>query len=134
MAAPFAMPGIEVSKNNVQKKAQLKLKKLNVVEISSGRLYIFQYHAIHRLKTIRSKESFIGVKKGTSRIVDLYVDSNKLPLTIASQLKAVDSSMPLEERINIGKSVSSHIFRFEEDKDSLYIHFNNGPIEVGVAN
>jgi len=130
----LAMPTVEVSQIEMSKRTNLKLKRLKVVEISSGRLYIFKYYSDHRLKNVLSKESFIGVKKGTSKNVDIYVDSTKLPLTIASQLKDLKSSMSLEERIKIGETIAPRLFRFEEDKDSIYIRFNDSRIEVGATN
>lgn len=135
MTGAFAMPIEETVDSKTRKKTQLRLKKLNVVEVSSGRLYVFEYSASHRLKVVKSKDSFIGVKKGSSKIVDFYVDSTKLPLTIAGILKDVDSSMSMEERIKVGNTVGPRLFRFEEDKDSIYIHFNKkGMIEIGAAN
>ncbi len=114
-------------------KTVLHLRKLDVADISSGKIFIFEFGSKHRLKEIVSGNSFIGVKKNDSKVVDIYVDLNKLPLTVASQLKNIDSTMPLKERVKIGKALYPSIFQLNEVEERITVDFVNSPIEIGAA-
>ncbi len=130
-AMPESIPSASVAKDF--EKTELFLRKLDVAEISTGKIYIFEFGSARRLKEITSGDSFIGVKKNRSKVVDFYVDSNKLPLTVATQLKDVDGTMPMQERLRIGKLIHSRIFKLAEDKDKITVEFNSTPIEIGSA-
>lgn len=124
-------PRDTASKTQSVEKTNLYLRKLDVAEITTGKIFIFEFGSDHRLKEVVSGDSFIGVKKNDSKVVDIYVDQNKLPLTIASQLKGVDSSMPLKERVKVGRALYPSIFKVMEDDKKIVIEFKNSPIEIG---
>jgi len=111
---------------------KLNFTKLSVVEISSGKLFVFQFSAKYSLKEIRSASSFIGVKK-KDKIVDLYVDSRDVPLNIRNDLSKVTSSMPIEERFRIGQIIHPKLLEFSEDKDAITVKFNSLSVEIGSA-
>ena len=111
---------------------KLDFRKLSVVEISSGKLYVFQFGSKYSLKEIKSASSFIGIKK-KDKIVDLYVDSRDVPLNIRNNLSKVASSMPVEERFRIGESIHPKLLEFSENKDAITVKFNSLSIEIGSA-
>ncbi len=110
----------------------LSLKKLNVVKLSTGKVFIFQFASSMRLKEVKSKSSFIGVKKN-DQIINLYVDEHKLSMTAASELSSVEDSMPFAERKKIGLSVHPKLFKFNNEDDYVSVEFNSLPIEIGAA-
>ena len=111
---------------------KLNFRKLSVVEISSGKLYVFQFGGKYSLKEIRSASSFIGIKK-KDKIVDIYVDSRDVPLNIKNDLSKVESSMPVSERFRIGQIIHPKLLEFTEDKDAITVKFNSLSIEIGSA-
>ena len=111
---------------------KLNFRKLSVVEISSGKLYVFQFGAKYSLREVRSASSFIGIKK-KDKIVDLYVDSRDVPLNIRNDLSKVESSMPVSERFRIGEIIYPKLLEFTEDKDAITVKFNSLSIEIGSA-
>ena len=112
--------------------SQINLKKLNVVELSDGKVFIFQFKSGIEIKDIRSKSSFIGIKK-TDNLIDIYVDAHKLSLTVANELKELEPTMSFSERKRIGLSVHPKLFKFNREEDHISIDFNNLPIEIGSA-
>ena len=112
--------------------SQINLKKLNVVELSDGKIFVFQFKSEVRIKDIRSKSSFIGVKK-VDNLIDVYVDAHKIGLTIANELKELKPTMSFNERKRIGLSVHPKLFKFGREEDHISIDFSDLPNEIGSA-
>ena len=71
---------LKVGNNNLQ------LKKLNIVEISTGKLYFFQLASKYRLKALKAENDFIGIKNADDRVVDIYIDAHKIPFPFQKYL------------------------------------------------
>ncbi len=123
---------LEVEENLNYRSTKLNFRKLSVVEISSGKLYVFQFGTKYSLKEMKSASSFIGIKK-KDKIVDLYVDSRDIPLNIRNDLSKVVSSMPTSERFRIGQMIHPKLLEFSEDKDAITVKFNSLSVEIGSA-
>ena len=116
---------LKVGNNNLQ------LKKLNIVEISTGKLYFFQLASKYRLKALKVENDFIGIKNADDRIVDIYIDAHKIPFPFQKQLSQLDKDGPLEDRVRVGQMIIPKLFKFTEYEEAIGIGFQEGAVEVG---